>query len=57
VSFGRKKRADLAAGMLTPPVESPIDVTSTGVSVERQVDGGNAGSGSSKSARELLKRF
>lgn len=53
MSFNRKKKSDLTVGMLTPPVESPIDAS---VSVERQVDG-KADSSEHKSARDILKRF
>jgi len=49
VAFGRKKKADLAVGVLTPPVESPA-----GRNPEGQADGSL---GNGKSARDLLKRF
>lgn len=55
MSFSRKKKAELAAGMLTPPVESPVDATID--RTESQTLDGMDGSGSSKSARDILKRF
>lgn len=56
MTFGRKKKADLVAGILTPPVESPVDAT---VGTESQTLDGmdRSASGSSKSARDILKRF
>jgi autophagy-related protein 11 len=51
MSFGRKKKADLAAGMLTPPVESQVDATSTSARAERQVLNGTK---SIRGTRETL---
>jgi hypothetical protein len=57
MAFGRKKKADLAVGMLTPPVDS-LSNASTNVRAERQVDGNDDVSlGNGKSARDILKRF
>lgn len=52
LSLGRKK-AEVAIGMLTPPVESSADTTNAHVSSELQGDGSVDGA----SARDLLKRF
>jgi autophagy-related protein 11 len=52
LSLGRKK-AEVAIGKLTPPVESSADTTNAHVNSELQGDGSVDGA----SARDLLKRF
>ncbi|KAF9530274.1 hypothetical protein CPB83DRAFT_763691 [Crepidotus variabilis] len=64
MSFGRRKKAELAAGVLTPPVETLSDSISTGANGDRirtasesTVRATPANTNSTTSALELLQRF